>query len=119
MNTANEKAQQQAPERQIAGAVASRINSRLIYMAIAALVFVLLCSAPFVIGYVWLNRDTGTIETLAPVIYAAEPVQVPTPTQLGYSNETEAQNNCYAPRYVAPIYRSGQIVGWSCELSLD
>lgn len=114
MNTATEKPQQ-APDRQISGAVAGRISSRLIYMAIAALVFVLLCSAPFVAGYMWLNSDTGTINTLTPAIYAAELV----PVQLGYADETQAQNNCYAPRYVAPIYRSGEIVGWSCELSLD
>lgn len=49
-----------------------------------------------------------------------QPVFAPVPgpvTAIGYPNRSEALENCLAPRRVEPLYRAGNIAGWSCVRS--
>lgn len=108
---------------QLGGPVVAQLSKRLIYIAVAAGIFLLLCTSPlWAVGILWGDSQPSNANVAAPV-YAvpmqAAPAQAQTsvlPEQLGYESEQAAGSNC-ASNDVIPLYRGGQVVGYSCVVA--
>jgi len=121
MNTVGQNTQSSTPTtppaRQIAGSVVSRISKKMIYVAIAVMVFVFICAAPLWIGVAWLGgtSDVAAGLPLVPIYASGTDAQI---YQAGYATKSDASENCVAPRYVDSIWRNGRIAGYSCIVNV-
>lgn len=108
---------------QLSGPVVAQLSKRLIYIAVAAGIFLLLCTSPlWAVGLLWGDSQPSNANVTAPVYSVpmqAAPAQAQTsvePEQVGYESAKTAGINC-PTNDVIPLYRGGRVVGYSCVVA--